>query len=533
MTASQAEQVVMQLTKPFFAFAKNRCATIQDAEDIAQEICIKLYRALLVRDDIAEPSKFAWTIAHNAMANYYRGRSRQGISVPIHEMTDILPTSTDIALSIEASETAEKLHREIAYLSKTRRQVVIMYYFENKRQQEIANTLGLSLGTVKWYLSDAKTELQKGMETMRTSELKFNPIEFASIYTNGSAGSMGGNGTILRSALAQNILYLIRNEAMTVNDIADALGVSPVYVENEVEFLEHNAFILKRGKGYIANVLIDNITTEYNRMMSEMYDEAADTLVFELFDTLAANIKLGEDGVICPRGDLNFALWALLPYIIAQNGAPSNAITFEEAATIRPDGGVNICHCIVKNTNAEPMKYSESLSVIGGPCWNGNNKLLLWLMDTVWGGTRVGNYSPDALWHDLTALTAFHEGELSEDDAIRVAERGYISRETFDNKTTRDKLDIVWLTKEANQRLLSAANSIREKHQVQLEKIKSMYCPETPEHMKKARAYMMQYMFSSDGIFIIFALNKLLESGKLKLPAAAQRNSLCAVMVTL
>jgi RNA polymerase sigma factor (sigma-70 family) len=173
----------MQFMKPLFGFARNRCATIQDAEDITQEICLKLYRALIIRDDITEPEKFAWTVAHNALANYYRNRSRHGISVPIHGFADMLPIDEDFTKSFEEAESVERLHREIAYLSKTRRQIVIMHYFENKRQQEIADTLKLPLGTVKWHLFESKTELMKGMEIMRTnSELKFNPVKFKVAY---------------------------------------------------------------------------------------------------------------------------------------------------------------------------------------------------------------------------------------------------------------------------------------------------------------------------------------------------------------
>jgi hypothetical protein len=55
---------------------------------------------------------------------------------------------------------------------------------------------------------------------------------------------------------------------------------------------------------------------------------------------------------------------------------------------------------------------------------------------------------------------------------------------------------------------------------------------DTPEHMKKAQAFGLQHMFLSDGLFIIYALNKLVENGKLKLPTEEQRNSLGAVVLT-
>ena len=550
MTRTQAEQTVIQFMKPLFGFAKNRCATIEDAEDVSQEICVKLYRALLIRDDITEPDKFAWTIAHNTVANYYRNRSRHGANIPIHGLADVLSADDDFTTNIEDSEAVERLYREIVYLSKIRRQIVVMHYFENKRQQEIANILGLPLGTVKWHLSDAKNELKKGLDKMKTT-VKFNPVEFCGVSTNGSAGSMGGNEVYLRSALAQNILFLTRNEAMTINDIADALGVSPVYIESEAEFLEQNGFMLKQGKKYIANVLISIPTTESNQLMSEVYEKAADMFAPALFDALKAGIESDAEGVYSGYSlettqtapsegkgkltatltDLNFVLWALIPYTTARSGTPSSAVTFEEAATIRPDGGVNICSCSVKNHNAEPIKYSASMSKMGGPSWNGDEKFLLWLIDTEWGGNRVGNYHPDLLNRDLTSLKTMFEGSLSEDDIIRMTERGYLTRKRVENGTI-DTLKIVWLTHKADKRLRGIAGSLREKYKTDFEKLKSMYTPDMPKHMQKAQAYGLQHMFLSDGYFIICVLNKLVESGKLKLPPEEQRNSLGAVVVT-
>jgi len=538
MTHEQAEQIVMNLTKPVFGFARSRTESIQDAEDIAQEVVLKIYRALLTRDDIAEPEKFAWTIAHNTLANYYRSRAGYGSSVPIHGLAEVLPADGDITARIEESETVKRLHNEIAYLSKTRRQIVIMHYFEGKRQKDIADALNLPLGTVKWHISNAKTDLQKGMEIMRTtSELKFNPIKFNIIGTNGSAGNMGDNGTYLRSILGQNILYLIRQEAMPVNEIADALGVSPVYVEGELEFLEENGFALKQGKGYIANALIEIPTTESNRLVSDMHEKAANLLAPALFDALAANIKLGEDGVICPRNDMNFALWAIIPYITAWSGTLDEAVSFQEVATIRPDGGHNICYCAVHNPDATPMKYSESLRAIRGPSWNGGEDFRLWFMDTMWGGNRAGNYHPDIANRDLSSLKAFFDTTLSDDEIIWMAERGYISRTADAQGCTYDRLDIVWLTGEANKRLINLANDIREKYKTELSELKSahnkIYLEKGPEHLKKAWTFCLQHTFHSDCIFIIHMINKLLESGKLQLPTEEQRKSLCAVVVTV
>jgi len=75
----------------------------------------------------------------------------------------------DLHDNYEQQETEKRLQLEIAYLSKTRRQVLILFYYENMKQQAIADNMGISLSMVKWHLSEAKNDLKRSMDTMRTN----------------------------------------------------------------------------------------------------------------------------------------------------------------------------------------------------------------------------------------------------------------------------------------------------------------------------------------------------------------------------
>ena len=202
MNKHDAERITTKYLKPIFGFALKRCKSLQDAEDLAQEIVLKAFRTLLTRNDLEDNDKFIWTIAHNALSNYYRDNARNFIGVSIEEIADVLSDSnTDIPYNLVMKETIEKLHSEIAYLTKLQRRIIIAYYYESKKQSEIAKELSIPIGTVKWHLFEAKKELKRGIDTMRTSsELKFNPIRFAICGTSGSVGSKGNNGNFFRSA---------------------------------------------------------------------------------------------------------------------------------------------------------------------------------------------------------------------------------------------------------------------------------------------------------------------------------------------
>jgi len=534
MTRAQAEAVVIGLLEPLVAFARKRCATPQDAEDLTQEIAIKLLRTLPGREDIGNAEGYCWTVAHNALANYYRGKARRGYGA----LPSDLPGGVDPHARLEDDESHAHVRAQIARLSDIARRVVVLFYCENMKQQAIADHLGVSLAMVKWHLSKAKTDIKRSLTTMTTpAQLSFNPIAFCRIGCNGTAGSMGHNGRFLRSALAQNILYAVCWEPLSANDIANALGVSPVYVRSEAEYLAEYGFLIRQGKGYLSNCIIEQPTRELNQLLSQTYSHAAQLLAPQLCDALAG-MPLQKMGVLLPGGDVNFALWALVPYVLAhcdQDARPDD-ISFEEAATRRPDGGENICLCVVDAPGVEPPMYEYSMGRMGGPAWAGDEDCTLWLVDTEWSGDRVGDYGP-AMDRDAALLKRFAADEaLFPDEMAYMVSRGYLKPETLP-AGERTSPRIVWIMgDEAKRRLLAVGDAIRQEHRAALEQLKAPYVQArmatTPPHLHKALGFGMQHMFYCDGWLILHCLHHLLDAGKLQVPTDAQRQSLTAVMVT-
>ena len=63
MKREQAERIATEFLKPIYGFALKRCANLQDAEDLTQEIVLKVYRSLLSRDSLDFADRFIWTAA--------------------------------------------------------------------------------------------------------------------------------------------------------------------------------------------------------------------------------------------------------------------------------------------------------------------------------------------------------------------------------------------------------------------------------------------------------------------------------------
>ena len=554
MNRQDVEKIITEYLKLIFGFALKRCKSIHDAEDLSQEIAIRAFRALLIKDDVADMGKFIWTVAHNTLSNYYRDAAKSMVGVSIDEVAELI---ADPYSEIDTDDNTEAIHRlqtEIAYLSKLQRRIVIAYYFENRKQADIARELGIPLGTVKWHLFEAKKELKRGMDTMRkASELKFNPIKFHSYGINGSVGKKSPD-EFFRSTLAQNICYCVRNTAKTINEIADDLGVSPVYVETEVEFLEEYGFLQAQKDKYIINFIISEPTAELLTMQNDMYKRAAELFANDLYDELTSSGILDDPDILCgqtdapisltesPKADRNFILWTLIPYIAAWSGEKlmDESISFEEVATIRPDGAHNIYHAsVVPDEMVLPDDYVYMRNWCG-PMWNKGDYQMMWQIDSEWSDrapVKERNI-PEEQERTITLLNWEKHNLLSKHDYAWLAERGYIKTNgDYDGHFKSAWQIVVLASNEIRDKLLAIGERIKVKYQTEFDALKAPYAEavleSVPAHLRKIKAYELQFVFHADGWFLVHCITALLKNGKLKEPTEGQRKSLTTLIANV
>lgn len=551
MNRQDVERSVSEYLKPIFGFALKRCKNIHDAEDLSQEIVLKAFRALLAHDDITDMGKFIWTVAHNALNNYYRDSAKSAIGVSLSEIADIAEPCDQLD-GDDDTVLLSRLRSEIAYLSAVQRRIVIAYYFENRKQADIAAELDIPLGTVKWHLFEAKKELKRGMDKVRkASDLKFNPIKFKNIGISGAPGTKD-TGDFLRSALSQNICYCVRDMAKSVSEIADDLGVSPVYVECEVKFLEEYGFLINQKDRYIANFIISEQTSELLCLRDRMYKKAAKLFANELYDELTSCGILNDPDIWCgqtdkeisltdsPKADRNFVLWSLIPYIAANSGEKlmDESISFEEVATIRPDGGHNIYYVDVMTEDPKlPANYVH-MNAWSGPMWNEEGGHIFWQVDSEWSD-RPSPFN-SGYFSDVKRVLSLYEREyedrLSKDEYAWLAELGYVKTNGDYDGLFKASWQIVSLASNSvRDRLLSIGERIKEKHRAEFDALTAPYSEamlsSVPAHLRKVEKYMLQFLFHSDGMFLLHCITELLNNGKLKAPTEGQRKALTTLII--
>lgn len=518
-----ASQIINEYLKPIFSFTLKRTKTIQEAEDLAQEIIIKVYKAIKNMDNIYNVESYIWRIAHNTVANYYRGKARSFIGINIDDVAETIKCKqSTVEETYIKNEEMNKLRDKIAYLSKIQRQIVILYYYKGKKQEEISQLLDIPKGTVKWHLFEAKKELKKGMEKMdnKLSELKFNPIKFSFMGVNGSVGREGGTNNFFKSTLAQNIVYSIYNKGKTINEIAEVLGVSPVYVESEVEYLEEYSFLTKLPRDkYISNMIIDEFTEEKLYLIDKMYKDASKLIANEIFDEVIKSKLINSESIYCPNKDVNFLMWTLILYILAQSKSyEDRTIKFEDVATIRKDGGCYIASASVESPFLEKPDTFKYIEDWYGPLWNGYDNTILWQINSSWCTRNINleTYS-DTAQQDIRLLNRYLDKDnLSSEEFSYLSEKGYIN-----GNIGEDRLNIVWLKDDGVRvKLLDIGYKIKVKYKEELENIKLEYTKivldNTPKHLKKIREFELQDIFNCNGLFLLYSMRELLDSKRLE-----------------
>lgn len=147
------EELVSLFHKEIFRMVYYRTCSQMDAEDLTQEIFIKMSKNL---DRLKDPARFkAWLyrIALNRVRDFYRKKSLLSFfATTAGEDTELSGESHSALDDIMEKEFWHQFHRLSGQLSRKEREVFILRYVDQLGIREIAETLRNSESTVKTHL---------------------------------------------------------------------------------------------------------------------------------------------------------------------------------------------------------------------------------------------------------------------------------------------------------------------------------------------------------------------------------------------
>jgi RNA polymerase sigma-70 factor (ECF subfamily) len=156
------EQIVRQNWRKVFNVAYKFVGKHDEAEDLTQDIFLKIFKALATFDRRANFQTWIISISRNLCIDHYRSvrKERQTMARDI-EMSDLQPASRERGpyAAAEHQDVRAMLRQALEALPPTLRTAVVLRDLQELSYQEIADKLGLPEGTVKSRINRGRIEL--------------------------------------------------------------------------------------------------------------------------------------------------------------------------------------------------------------------------------------------------------------------------------------------------------------------------------------------------------------------------------------
>ena len=168
------EQIVHNFSRRVYNLAYRFTNRHEAAEDLTQEVFVRVYRSLDQYDPQAgDLANWLMRLARNLVIDDYRKRVRTPTDVG-EDLTDHefhLRSATDTPdRRVERQERSLQVHAAIAKLPHDLRECVILRDIEELSYQEIVDILEIPLGTVKSRINRGRIELAKTLRRMKVVE---------------------------------------------------------------------------------------------------------------------------------------------------------------------------------------------------------------------------------------------------------------------------------------------------------------------------------------------------------------------------
>lgn len=165
MNCIELESFMESYGRDILSFCKYLTKNKEEAEDLCQDTFVKGFEMAERIEDADHAKRFFLSVAVQLWKNKKRKFAwrRRILDEQIIPMTEFETTITENGETPEQEairkEQREIIRRCVASLPEKKKLVILLYYAEGLKEQEIADVLKLPVGTVKSRLFHAKTEL--------------------------------------------------------------------------------------------------------------------------------------------------------------------------------------------------------------------------------------------------------------------------------------------------------------------------------------------------------------------------------------
>ena len=177
------EQIVRDHQEMVFRTLLRLNGSREHIEDLAQEVFLRLYRALPAFRGEARLTTYLYRIVVNVAQDEWKRRRRVerplvSISAPVSSDEDgdanwedrLAHPGLDAEEQLSERQFGDLVERQLQQLSDAERMVIVLYHQEERSYEQIAEALKLPMGTVRTHLHRGRQKLREGIQQQQTAE---------------------------------------------------------------------------------------------------------------------------------------------------------------------------------------------------------------------------------------------------------------------------------------------------------------------------------------------------------------------------
>lgn len=181
------EALVTRYRKRIFALALHITRSASEADDIAQDVFLKAYRALPTFEGRSQFFTWVYRMTVNRSLNVRRDRARRDDDVVLDDPRLELALAADAgsspARAAELRQSYARLLRALDGLPPEMRTTVILVSMQGLSHGEVAIVQKVSEGTIAWRMHEARRRLQEATRPERRARARELSPELSRVLT--------------------------------------------------------------------------------------------------------------------------------------------------------------------------------------------------------------------------------------------------------------------------------------------------------------------------------------------------------------
>ena len=244
-----------------YKLAYEKTDNCHDADDLVQETFLCTLQNIKNGTRIDNLKAYLIRILNNKYCDLIRSKNNKLMINYSDYQTPYMEEQDDEEApdtEFQRSKETIAIRKELAYLSKIYREVMVQFYMQSKSVVEIADNLNVTKNVVLTRLNRGREKIKKGVKKMEVlSDNSFCPDSLILVPV-GILGDNSEPSSIVTNDIEQNILILAYDKPVTVEEMSKKIGIPTAFVEGIINKLIENELMDVHKNKVQTNFLIIN-----------------------------------------------------------------------------------------------------------------------------------------------------------------------------------------------------------------------------------------------------------------------------------